>query len=183
MTRYTTAICFGLVFLLAPWIVSPCHADTTTVGPSDYAVIEPEGDTEPARVLFKVSLPEVLTGKRVDFAELSFGISSLPGPYLEIEVYPLSRSWESNSVTWTSPWQNAGGDFDDSDLNLVAITRGESPRGHADATEIVSSWVNGERTNHGIILVCSKEFPGNFRLELGSQQSPVKLEVKYSERD
>jgi hypothetical protein len=183
MTRHTTAICFGLVLLFAPWIVSPCHADTTTVILNDYAVIVPEGQTEPARVLFGVNLPNAVSGKRIDFAELSFGISSLPGPYLEIEVYPLSRSWTSNSVTWASPWQNAGGDFDDSDLNLVAITGGESPRGHADVTEIVSSWVNGERSNHGIILVCSKEFPGNFRLVLGNQQSPVKLEVRYSERD
>jgi hypothetical protein len=182
MTRHTRSIGIALMCVLALWL-SSSHAEKTTVTLTSYAVITPEGHSEPARVLFKVSLPDSLRGTRIDFAELSFDFSSLSGPYKEIEVYPLTRSWESQSVSWASPWQNAGGDFDDSDLVLVAITGEQSFKGHADVTDIISSWINGHRTNYGMILVCSKEFPGNFQLELSNQQKPVKLEVKYSERD
>lgn len=182
MKRNWYFISLALICVLALWF-SSVYAEETTVTLTDYAVIEPDGQSEPARVLSKVTLPGGLSGKQIDFAQLSFTITSLPGPYLEIEVYPLTTSWESRSVSWTSPWQNAGGDFDYGDVALVAITGGESLRGHADITDIVRSWIEGRRTNDGIILVCSEEFPGDFQLELGNQQAPVDVEIKYSDTE
>jgi hypothetical protein len=181
MKGYKYIIGLALTCVLALW-VSSSYAEKTSVTLTDYAVIAPEGHSEQARVLFQVDLPD-LRGKEVDFAQLSFGIASLPGPYLEIEVYPLTTSWDSRSVSWTSPWQNVGGDFDDEDVTLVAITRGESLKGHADVTDIVRSWTKGTRTNRGIVLISSREFPGDFQLVLGNQRAPVELEVRYSERD
>jgi hypothetical protein len=183
VTKHKSAICIALIALVGLWLFSS-YAEKTAITLSDFAVIVPEGQSVPRRVLFRVSLPDGLDGKQIDFAELSFDIASLPGPYLEIEVYPLACSWEAQSVTWSSPWQNPGGDYDETDVVLVAIAvEGSVVKGHADVSDIVRSWVDGDRTNHGIILVCSKEFPGDFQLELGNQRAPVELEVKYSERD
>lgn len=117
-----------------------------------------------SRVLVKVGSLAVLNNKLVRAAHLVFPASrNTLSRDLEIMVMPLTRSWDENSATWTSPWTNAGGDYDEDYSRTEKVAAGViSEDLRVDVSLALRDMAFGELDNYGFLLSVSQHLGRGF---------------------
>jgi len=143
------------------------------------------GDT--TRFLLQFDLPSQLVGSTIDYAELRFSAqpdSGLEQP-LDIAGYRLTAGWDMDAVSWTYPWANPGGDYNDSTLTVSTLSGEENQRVSLDLTGILSAWAKG-RPSYGLILKPLIEKGRNFTVVQDAEFPPgvkAKVEVYYTAKE
>lgn len=75
------------------------------------------------------------------------------GQDLELAVYPLARGWRGQDATWTTPWDEPGGDLDETYVDEVTLHGGTRPGTvRLNVTQVVQ-WIVMEGTpSRGFVL-------------------------------
>jgi hypothetical protein len=134
------------------------YAGDANLSPSAAALISPGENPaadEGQRILVKFDLPGAIYGKAVHEAYITFTFNFSESGYdtpLEFNVFPLTASWNPETVTWNS-WTNPGGDMDSTKINSFAFEPGSSQNFYIDVTEQIQAMAEEELTNHGFILI------------------------------
>lgn len=71
--------------------------------------------------------------------------------------YPVTTDWNNASASWSNPWTNEGGDFNDSLYEIGLIKAGSDGAVRFDITRLVTSWQQGTISNHGLIIIPLEE--------------------------
>jgi hypothetical protein len=66
-------------------------------------------------------------------------------------IYRVTSSWDETSVTWSSPWNNPGGDYSSSNAYASFLPNQKNCMIEIDLTHLVQEWVSGT-PNHGMLL-------------------------------
>jgi len=141
-----------------------------------------------ARWLIKVDLSVLPDNIRIDGAEMRVSGIELTGldEGFTVELHPLTRDWDPNTVSWTYPWENPGGDYRGDIVSVISIPKDFSGTIGMDLTEIVGAWKN-EITNYGLLLKSPDFEGGGFNAEemgiLLNGIPTLNLKVYYSMRD
>lgn len=117
------------------------------------------------RMLVKSQDLASIQGLLVTSAHLEFTLPgvALPAP-LEVEVYPLSRSWDATNATWQQPWTEPGGDVDPEffSVSTLAAARPATVL-RLDVTPMVRAMAKGDKSNYGFVLSIPRARGDGFR--------------------
>jgi hypothetical protein len=167
---------------------SICCGLQVTLRADEVAVITNPSDQCEGRVLVKYSMPSVLTSAQIIYAQITGEVEALGDlgeAAVEIEAAPISTPWSPAGVSWTGPWNTAGGDIDSSLTRPFLVGTG-THRIRIDLTDLVRQWATDDRDNFGVLLKTSEGFGGTFVLPAGQDgQDPVRpptLRVWYLPR-
>jgi len=108
-----------------------------------------------ARILVDFGELSVLKGKRILYAKFVFYLDTdtCSPAQSEVDIEPVTKPWSAQSVSWTSPWDSAGGDFTRTGSCVATADRGLDGTFEVLLTPLVQSWANGRLRNDGLILV------------------------------
>jgi len=167
-----------LLVLLVVLPLTTVEARELFVNATDVVVIRSSVASQDVRFLIKFPLPEVLTGKSVDFARVEFGAGCKGARgVVSLEAFRVTTAWNAVSVNWTQPWRKAGGDWD-SDMSMDwVVPAGEGKTVHFDVTDFVNGWLKEPSSNFGILVKVSEPFMGTF--STAAAQGLPKLRVLY----
>jgi uncharacterized repeat protein (TIGR01451 family) len=106
-----------------------------------------------------------LNAQTVSGADLRFYVSNTGSANTRIDVYPLTRAWDSTGTNWTKAtaatnWTKAGGDYDAGNLlgSFVPTTNNQYYTvSGAAVNALVQSWIDNSAANFGVILIMSGE--------------------------
>ncbi len=175
--------------LAALLIWAPAHgAGVVTVQLDEAAVLTAPAESEEAdRYLLSFELPQVLDDVAIDYARLSASaqITFLEGndqSPLVVEAYAAATSWSPASVAWSSGWDSAGGDFETHAGATFVASPDSTVSVSLDLTHIVQGWVDGDGSNHGIIVILPVG-TGHEISAVDQQLHPPVLDVYYSGRE
>lgn len=89
-----------------------------------------------------------------DFDVAFSGFEFLWNPNVELTLnfYPLTTDWDVDNVSWTYPWINPGGDFNEEVHCFYALRGTDDDTVRVDLTDIFQYW-NGDGDNFGIIVI------------------------------
>jgi len=76
--------------------------------------------------------------------------------FVSIRVYPITIDWSSDAVSWTSPWTNPGGDFDDVFYAEYAIGSTGAQEIQIDLTDLCMRWADGRLPYYGFLIAVSE---------------------------
>ena len=141
-----------LALLLSLCIVATAGFGKHTYEPLSELAIIRGGDPEIARILVRFDLSGIVEENDLEYAEIQFPPFLVGGGGdLTVEGLRLVRDWDEETVTWESPWERPGGDYDTT--RSVAFRCG--PRDtldlHLDITDVLHPLFEGE-PNYGFIL-------------------------------
>jgi hypothetical protein len=127
-------------------------------------------NSDAGRLLFKFDLPQELSKGFIDYAELIFKSEPEPSSSNRVIIsgFPLTKSWDEKSVSWTNPWTTGGGDYLDTIMATCLNPKQKTRLTSLDITEIVRMWVEEIIPNYGLILMDADRVDGKLKL----QQSP-----------
>jgi len=175
----TKSICLMILFLLVLCAVANSaywESSVTQVG-----ILSPSQGSDYGRLLFKFDLPEQLNGAVIDYAELRFTATpDTAGGYICLMgAFPVTKSWDSANLSWSSGWSNSGGDYADTIYSSCVIRTSTDRLTRADITDIVQMWVDGTLDNHGVILMPLEDSGRFMKLHTGVNLPPsVKAKVR-----
>lgn len=170
---------FFLLFLAVS--VTSVGAKELFVDAAGVAAISSSEGSEDARLLVKFALPEELEGKVLDFACVSFDVSSSgEAGAVSLEAFRVTTAWDAASVGWSEPWAKAGGDWDEGMSADWVAPVGDGKTVYLDVTDFVSGWLAEPSSNFGIVVKVSEPFGGMFSAD-GARGAP-RLRVLYSDK-
>jgi hypothetical protein len=143
------------VALLTP----PATAARITVPNAATAVIsDGEGSS---RVLIRPGDLAAVRGRLVTSAFLSLTLPGEPAARnIPVRIYPLTSDWSSGSVTWGSPWTEAGGDVEVAYYDTGVVKAGSRATTLSlDVSPMVRAMAQGEIGEYGF-LVTVPEYDG-----------------------
>jgi hypothetical protein len=176
-----TRIVLTLVMFLLPLCLTTVEAKELLLDAAEVASIRPSVDSQEMRFLVRFAMPEELEGKTVDFACVSFDVSSSGEKgAVSLEAFRVTTSWDASSVSWSEPWVKDGGDWDEGESADWVTAEGEGKIVYLDVTDFVNGWLAEPAGNFGIVVKVSEPFSGTFTTQ-GSQELP-KLRVLYPGR-
>ena len=168
----------ALVLVCLLLCVGSSWSRSLKVDATQVALIKPSAESSETRLLLQFTLPEVLSSYPIDFACVSFGVNSAGNEgRVSFQAFPLTRSWDARTVSWTSPWEKDGGDWNG---RLSAYEIGEAGSGktvYLDVTDFANGWRKEPSKNFGIIVKVSGPFLGTFSLD--EAQGSAKLRILY----
>lgn len=144
--------------ILITFSIASVYAGDANLSPSASALISPGENpaaNEGQRILVKFNLPNDIYGKAIHRACIRFTYNFAEpghGRPLELNVFPLTVSWNPETVTWNS-WTNPGGDMDSTYISSFAFEPGSSQNYYIDLTNQIQAIAERELTNHGFILI------------------------------
>jgi hypothetical protein len=121
---------------------------------SDASLIAPDSDSLSSRMLFKFDLPLSLNDKRIDFAEVVFyaKMDSSSTHSIMLAAYPVTTDWNKSSASWSNPWTNSGGDYNDSLCEIGLVKSSGEERVRLEITHFVERWQKQSMANYGLIV-------------------------------
>jgi hypothetical protein len=90
-------------------------------------------------------------------------------------IYRVTSGWSETTATWSSPWNSAGGDYD----NQIAIATYYPNTADCmitlNITQLVARWVNGTYENYGLLLYSSGS---NYAFRYTSKEETTDLQLR-----
>ncbi len=155
MFRYKFLIsifCLGLIL----GIPAPAWSlDSLIVNIDEAAAIVNPMDQNDVRILLKFDpLTSLDTNDVVMIAELRSAVNIVNAPDHSILLHanPIETNWNANSVGWSTPWTNSGGDIAEDLSVLGQISVADSQNVRLDVTRIIQRIVSGHIENYGLML-------------------------------
>jgi hypothetical protein len=149
--RYRAAAVIAALLVLS---ATATLADTLSMALGSVCPITgPIGEQTRARVLITLTPPQDALNAQIDFVLLlipPLGLTDSGAP-VTIEAHKVTTGWDAGTVTWTQPWQEAGGDFDPAFLACGVTAAGDTHRIKLDVTSAVRAWQAGA-ANNGVIF-------------------------------
>lgn len=132
-------------------LVSPGFARQNFLSITELAVIT-GGDPEISRVVLKFDLSNIVQNNNLDYAEIQFpSFSVVGGEAMTVQGFRLVTDWDEETVTWDSPWETPGGDYDTTDHVAFRCGPRDTFGLHLDITDVVRPLFEGN-PNYGFIL-------------------------------
>jgi len=144
---------FILTLLVIGLAASAVQAEYLEITASEIASIEPADKSASPRVLVKWTLPPNLKDKIVDAAVIDMEVPISTGMNVVVDVAPVKTAWSASSVSWSSGWSKAGGDYDMDVSSPAILTARNDYQVVADVYELILAQIAGERTDNGFIVV------------------------------
>lgn len=90
----------------------------------------------------------------------------------EKQVHEITKNWGVSSVTWLTPWNKAGGDFDE---EIIASNTNDQKQVWEDfnVTELVEYFIDNPDSNYGFLVT----LPDDPTIDFGS----VSYSSEYTE--
>ncbi|MBN1504746.1 MAG: DNRLRE domain-containing protein [Candidatus Eisenbacteria bacterium] len=158
-----------LMCLLAAAVGSLClaaggaAARTLLAEAAEMAVITHPQNSDEARLLVRFDMPRVLEGSALDFACVSFRADcEAEEGAVWFQAFAVSTEWSDETVGWSMPWENPGGDWDSALSALGTSETGTGKTVYLDVTDFANGWLKQPSGNFGIIVKVSGPFLGNF---------------------
>ncbi|HEY7168824.1 MAG TPA: DUF4347 domain-containing protein, partial [Candidatus Binatia bacterium] len=163
--------------------------DTKNFGASSHLIVDRES-ADLQRALLEFDLSGIPANATINSAVLKMQSTQIGGA-LNINVYEVLQSWSEGTASGTADtanwdqrsagvnWTTAGGTFDPTP---VATLNTSSLGQHTwDITSLVQAWVNGTKTNNGI-MVASPDGGGNRTVTYDSREGTTKpvLVIDYT---
>ena len=141
------------IFAFVAVVAIPGHSEEMTFPISQSATITDR--VGQARILVDFGDLSVLAGKRILYAKFVFYLDTdtCSLAQSEVAIEPVTKPWSAHSVSWTAPWDSAGGDFTHSGSFVATVGRGLDGTFEVLLTPLVQSWANGRLRYAGLILV------------------------------
>jgi hypothetical protein len=76
--------------------------------------------------------------------------------YVSVRVYPITTDWSSDAVSWSTPWSNPGGDFDDVFYAEYAISSIGPQEIQIDLTDLCMRWADARLPYFGFLIGVSE---------------------------
>ncbi len=134
-------------------------AEPLEISPSKLALILPDSldpdEGNGSRLLMKFELPEKLDFSRVGLAWIQFDISvpvERGNTTLLVHVFPITTDWIPEAVNWNNPWNDPGGDINNSLDHLYFLKAGAKRANRIDVTDIYRLYAKGELPNLGLLF-------------------------------
>ena len=155
-----------------------CWSRSLELDAAQVAVIKPSEESEDVRLLVSFALPDSLEGKSIDLACVSF-VADCAGVEggVSFQGFAVTKAWDASAVSWESPWDRAGGDWDKGLSAYWISEAGSDKTVYLDVTDFARGWLKEPSKNFGIIVKISGPFFGTFSTD-GVQEVP-KLRVLY----
>lgn len=132
-------------------------AEYMEIQASEIATIAESGRAAKPRIIVKWTLPEELGDLIIDGAAISMPVQRDTNCLLDVEVFPLSRSWSAFTTTWESGWTRAGGDYNDSLPSAAIATQQNEGNIRANVYDSIVDQVAGRKSNFGFIVIPDAE--------------------------
>jgi hypothetical protein len=136
-------------------IETPGFSGQLEIGVNQVVFIEsPEGGY---RALLTFDVTDAIMDSEIEYAKLVLPYA-LVSPNVDLEIHSISTSWTIGSVSWNSPWHDAGGDYAPVPHAVSHLHPGQ-PEGKEyfiDVTEHLRELQTGQE-NHGFIIMPTVE--------------------------
>ncbi|MDI6740819.1 MAG: DNRLRE domain-containing protein [Candidatus Edwardsbacteria bacterium] len=143
--------CIIAVVAALAFSASALKAESVCAGVAQIATISGQvNGAAISRLLLKFDEIRVPSGSAIDYAELSWPVSSGNGS-ITIECLPLATDWNSTTVSWTSPWTTPGGDYRRTGWLYPAVDLSAAGKLAIDMTVIVDGWMKNSG-NYGVVV-------------------------------
>jgi hypothetical protein len=155
--KWTLGVILSAVVILS---VATASADNRVdIYVSNAYLMSPGNDSLSSRVLLRFDLPSELDDKRIDYAEVVFKaeVDTLSRHSVTFAGYPVTRDWIGAGLSWSSPWTNEGGDYNDSLYETGLIKARGDGTVRFDITRLVTAWQQRSLTNYGLIIIPAEE--------------------------
>jgi hypothetical protein len=168
-----------MLVCLGVWVGSS-WSRSLEIEAAQVAEIRPSEKSEDLRLLVSFELPDTLQGKSIDFACVSF-VADCAGVEggVSFQGFAVTKAWDASTVSWESPWDKSGGDWDKSLSAYWISEAGSGKTVELDVTEFAKGWLREPSRNFGILVKVSGPFFGSFTPER-SQEVP-KLKILHSD--
>ncbi len=123
---------------------------TTNFGDENKIEVRPDNDAD-RRGLLQFNLSDIPPDATITSATLYLYEQSTKASQITY-IYRVTTAWNESGVTWNSPWQNPGGDFEIAPAYALFIPDQQGCSISLDITNLVQTWVNGTYPNYGLIL-------------------------------
>lgn len=178
-------IALAVIAILTSAMVPSVQAKKLILEPTKVATMTSPKESRDERVLIYFELPEKfeLSATEIDYAKLVFNAQVTDAIMGQIEVYPITTSWENQeSIDWEHSWTKDGGDFSEDHagkhLSIRSADGVKSVR--CDVTYVVLAWLDGTIDNHGFILVPSQDDLTDSDVEYSIDTKGIQLVINYS---
>jgi hypothetical protein len=182
MVRLTVMSLVGLVMLCLPALAS---AEKATLTAESVVLIEDPSD-ETFRALLKFTGFSRLEGKEIYSAKLILPHISVESP-VRLVAHPVITAWDSSTVSWTSPWEDDGGDYDSDVRSVYDVYPGRDSGRQIwlNVTEYVRSIADGE-SDYGLMMFPPTSVDGGFAPSIDvlfETPTQIRIGVVYAESD
>lgn len=147
-----TALVVACLLLLA----GQALAEENVIDVPNATMIAP--DSGNARYLMKpeIGLPD--TTIVIDRATLDLWISpqAEDTTYISIRIHPITTEWDSETVSWNSPWITPGGDFNEINYAEYAVFVPAEQNIQVDLTDLCMRWADGRLPYYGFLIDISE---------------------------
>jgi hypothetical protein len=172
------------IYLMILFLLVLCAGANSAYWESSVAqvgTLSPSQGSDYGRLLFKFDLPEQLNGAIIDYAELRFTATpdTASGYICLMGAFPMTKSWQTGTLSWSEGWTEAGGDYTDTIYSTGVIRTSTDRLSRMDITDIVQMWVDSTLVNHGVILMPLEDSDRFMQLHTGVNLPPsVKAKVR-----
>jgi hypothetical protein len=152
------------IALLSLACASPALAANRTEIPLEDArvIVSPEGA---ARILLKPTDLSAIEGRLVTDARLELTLSGDQATdELQVQVRGVSREWNAETVSWSSPWENGGGDTVDFFHQTRSVAAGRNAVSLSfDVSQFVRPWATDDLAPNGFLITTLPSRADGFR--------------------
>ena len=99
---------------------------------------------------------------------------SVCGGSAYLAAYKLTTAWHESTVTWQTPWEKYGGDFDATTVSTTPIMNPDAGTWKdLDITPWVQAWVAAPGSNNGVILRLINQTSTQYQLSSSENAVPA----------
>ncbi len=139
-------------------------------------------DSQNNRFIFRPEIDIFGESTYIVKATLSTEITPLTNDttFLEIRIYPITTDWYGNNVSWTNPWNEPGGDFDELHYAHALVSLPQEQEVRFDLTNLLQGFCSGNLEYYGFIVTVSASSWDAFTLSnLHSNRPLATINVVY----
>jgi len=129
------------------------RAEFLEIEATQIATIQPADKSAEPRILVEWILPKELEGKIVDGAAVSMTVPHQGDEPFEVDVHPMTKSWDATTAKWSDGWEKAGGDFNEELPSPGIVSERNGGKFSADVYLTVKGQIEGSVANFGFILI------------------------------
>ncbi|MDJ0776571.1 MAG: DUF4347 domain-containing protein [Gammaproteobacteria bacterium] len=149
------------------------NSSTSNYGSATSLIIDRSGGDEgDQRALLQFDLSFIASSSTINSADLVLEATATTGPFT-VYVYEVTQAWNEGTVTWdTAPT------YDNS--SVTTLTPAGTGQHSFDLTALVQDWVDGSKTNFGIMLGSSEPGTTTFTYDSYEGTNAPRLVLDYT---
>jgi hypothetical protein len=180
----TKRVILVMTIALLSMVSTSIHAGQLNSAPAKVAVITSPENCRDTRVLILFNLPDELKerGVEIEHAVLILKGQVKDADFGQIDVFAVTTVWaQTEAVSWTNPWNEAGADYTSSYIGRSAILRRDESEKlvRANVTFMVKAWLDGLMENNGMVIVPARDDLHRTQVKYNFNQDEILLKIAY----